>query len=160
MSVVGKPDYLIGRDVSALQVQPATKAVDGTFTFSTGYDLVPLKRFGGIRITGDPELEQIMATTSTVDNQVILFDSFEVEVTELLTADGDSTLWAVFGLYDYWRLQASLMIPGTSVTNVLAAVCVRAGIEGPTLENGRNVATLRGRPCGVPLYFGAPPSPI
>lgn len=77
------PKWLLGRHLTTINVYPTTIASDGTVTVGTVASLSG--RIDMVRVSSNPALEQIMSVDDTSDNRELLYDSFTLELTEILT---------------------------------------------------------------------------
>jgi hypothetical protein len=139
-------NFLRGRDLTACTIDPCTVAATGVITVVTGSGASFRTLLDSVKITQRVTTEMIMSVDDIIENNVVLYDGYDIEITEILTrktATGGGGPYEpklpvlYYGGWDYFRLTLS---KGGKTYVVYG---VRQSLDDGVTGQGKQTATMR-----------------
>lgn len=143
-----------GRNLYGAYITPCTLNVaTGILTLGTVSDLTVGKWVESIRINSSVKQEEISGANAIMESYTNIKDSFELSVNEIRHNTGQVKIYNPWVGFDYFVAKHVFSPDGGTTQFVISAVCIRASLEDEFGE-GKSLATLTGKPCGLPIYYG------
>ena len=156
MSLSTTPVFLpyAGRNLYGAYITPCTiNLATGIITPGTVSDLTVGKWVDSIRISSSVKQEEISGANALMESYTQIKDTFDLTVNEIRHINGQAKVYNAWVGFDYFLAKHIFSPDGGTTQFVISAVCVRASLEDEFGE-GKSLATLAGKPCGFPIYYG------
>lgn len=131
--------FLVGKNLTVATIQPCTVADDGVITVGTAKSLIG--RIESMRISLRANTEMIMSVDDVLENHVLLYDGYQIEIGEIqvqkTTGTGalayENVLPVMYSTRDYFKIV--LTKGGNTYTIYALRSSMDDGIQGQGKQN-------------------------